>query len=90
MDRCNPVAFIFQLSTFNFIFAGMMELADMQDLGSCALALGFKSPCPHHVGASSISLAPTFLIEPAPLGFDFIQGAAGDLTSAAISILIGG
>ena len=25
----------------------MMELADMQDLGSCASALGFKSPCPH-------------------------------------------
>ena len=27
--------------------AGMMELADMRDLGSRALALGFKSPCPH-------------------------------------------
>ena len=31
-------------------YAGMMELADMQDLGSCASALGFKSPCPHHIG----------------------------------------
>ena len=28
-------------------YAGMMELADMRDLGSRAQALGFKSPCPH-------------------------------------------
>ena len=27
---------------------------------SCSDALGFESPCPHHVGASCISLAPTF------------------------------
>ena len=26
-----------------------MELADMQDLGSCAQALGFKSPYPHQI-----------------------------------------
>ena len=30
------ITFNFQLYTFNFILAGMMELADMQDLGSCA------------------------------------------------------
>ena len=29
------------------IFAGMMELVDMRDLGSRAHALGFESPCPH-------------------------------------------
>ena len=31
-----------------FLFAGMMELVDMRDLGSRAHALGFESPCPHH------------------------------------------
>ena len=30
-------------------YAGMMELADMRDLGSRASALGFKSPCPHQI-----------------------------------------
>lgn len=29
------------------LYAGMMELADMRDLGSRASALGFESPCPH-------------------------------------------
>ena len=32
------------------IFAGMMELVDMRDLGSRAFALGFESPCPHQKG----------------------------------------
>ena len=31
-----------------------MELADMQDLGSCAQALGFKSPYPHQLPRADI------------------------------------
>ena len=38
----------------------MMELADMQDLGSCASALGFKSPYPHQMKRGRFS---NFFIE---------------------------
>lgn len=34
---------------------------------SCSNALGFEPPCPHHVGASYISLAPTYFISQSAL-----------------------
>lgn len=34
------------------LYAGMMELADMQDLGSCALACGFDSHYPYQKKAA--------------------------------------
>ena len=54
-----------------FRHAGMMELADMQDLGSCAQACGFKSHYPYHAvvnlvlfaAAFSFSLIPSAMVE---------------------------
>ena len=46
---------------YQLIYAGVVELVDSMDLGSIALMVcGFESRRPHHVGASFISLAPTF------------------------------
>ncbi len=36
-------------------YAGMMELADMQDLGSCASACGFDSHYPYFQGQNAFS-----------------------------------
>ena len=38
----------------------MVELADTLDLGSNGRPCRFESCCPHHVGASFVSLAPIF------------------------------
>ena len=70
-------------------YAGMAELADAQDLGSCGQPCGFDPHYPYHVGASFVSLAPTFLqtserahaaappfqIITAALGCDLVLGA---------------
>ena len=67
----------------------MAELADAQDLGSCGQPCGFDPHYPYHVGASFVSLAPTFLqkserthaaappfqITTAALGCDLVSGA---------------
>ena len=41
-------------------YAPVTELADVRDLGSRVSAWGFESLQAHHVGASFVSLAPTF------------------------------
>ena len=43
--------------------AGMMELADMQDLGSCARACRFDPCYPHHHRRRFITLAAVFYYE---------------------------
>ena len=44
------------------MYAGVVELVDSTDLGSVtSVVCGFESRRPHHVGASVVSLAPTFL-----------------------------
>ena len=49
----------------------MMELADMQDLGSCAQACGFKSHYPHHEKSSR--MAAFFVVRTGAVLPDYVQ-----------------
>ena len=44
-------------------YAGMAELADAQDLGSCGQPCGFDPHYPYHVGAKSALLRRLFMPE---------------------------
>ena len=72
-------------------YAGVVELVDSMDLGSITFVVcGFESRRPHHVGASYVSLAPTYFISQSALTPLLLLSKSNPLGWASILLAVFG